>query len=216
MAVFMLNNFNNDFPRPELADEDGLLAVGGDLTIERLLNAYSNGIFPWYNPGEWIHWWCPRERFVIFPNKIHVSKSMRKTLKTTKLTVEFNSDFASVIHNCQKMREGETWITSEMEIAYNQLFDAGHALSVGVYDNNTLVGGLYGVVIGKCFFGESMFSKAPGASKIALISLSQHLSRQGFIFIDCQFHTQHLESMGGCFLPLSTYMLLLKVGTMVR
>jgi len=208
---------SNDFPPPESARDDGLLAIGGDLSVERLLNAYSNGIFPWYNPGEIIQWWCPKERFVIFPSEVIISRSMKKVMKKTTLRTEINTDFAGVMHNCRMTRENETWISDEMEAAYNNLFNAGHALSVEVYDKTVLdaaglAGGLYGVVIGKCFFGESMFSKTANASKLALIRLCEKLADEGFLFIDCQFHTNHLQSMGGKFLPWGEYKKLLVKG----
>ena len=210
MPVFRLSNKSNKFPPPELARDDGLLAIGGDLNTERLLNAYSNGIFPWYNPNEAIKWWCPNERFVIFPDNIHISNSMKKVIKNTNLEIKINTDFDCIIHNCRVMRDNHTWITDEMEVAYNKLFELGHALSVGVYEKNTLVGGLYGVVIGKCFFGESMFSKVDNASKLALIKLAEMLSRENFTFIDCQFHTCHLENMGGQYISWEMYRKLLR------
>jgi len=212
MAIFILQDEWVMFPSPELADSDGLLAIGGDLSIQRLLTAYSEGIFPWYNPGEIIQWWCPKDRFVIFPDEIHVSRSMRKLLKKAALQVKLNVDFPKIMKNCRQMREGETWITDEMEQAYNKLFEAGHAMCVAIYEDNILVGGLYGVVLGKCFFGESMFSKVPNASKLALIYLCETLAREGFVFVDCQFHTEHLEKMGGRYISWAMYKRLLKMG----
>jgi leucyl/phenylalanyl-tRNA--protein transferase len=212
MPVYRIHDNVNIFPPPELACDDGLLAIGGDLNTERLLNAYSNGIFPWYNPGEAVLWWCPKERFVIFPEKVKVSRSMKKFIKNTAMTVGINTDFERVMRQCQKMREGQTWITEEMKTAYKLLFDREHAMCVSVYIDNTLVGGLYGVVVGKCFFGESMFSKATNASKLALIALCEQLTAEGFLFIDCQFHTPHLESMGGEYLTWQAYKSLLKKG----
>ena len=200
------------FPPPEFADENGLLAIGGDLSVSRLLNAYANGIFPWYYPEEMIQWWCPRVRYVIFPEKIHVSRSLKKTIKKSPLQVKLNTDFDSIIHNCRMQREGETWLGDDMEQAYGELFRAGWILCIGVYDDSGLVGGLYGVAIGKCFFGESMFSDVDNASKIALIHLCELLSSEGFVFIDCQFHTEHLEKMGGQFISWDTYSRLLAKG----
>ena len=187
------------FPYPEEAEEDGLLAVGGDLSMERLLLAYENGIFPWYSQGEEILWWCPKERFIIRPNKIHISKSMKRIINRGEFKVTINNDFEGVISNCKEMRENAegTWITDEMREAYINLFNNGFAASVEVYKDNKLVGGIYGVKIGKCFFGESMFSKVSNASKIALISLCKKLEEENFKFLDCQFHTEHLERMGG-------------------
>jgi len=187
------------FPSPELSEEDGLLAIGGDLSLERLLLAYSNGIFPWYNEGEPILWWCPKPRFILKPNEVKISKSMKKIIKKKQFTVTFNNDFEGVINNCKSMRENNegTWITEDMKNAYINLFNCGYAISVETYLDNELVGGLYGVKIGKCFFGESMFSKVSNSSKIALITLADKLQKEDFILIDCQMHTAHLESMGG-------------------
>lgn len=190
------------FPNPELSEEDGLLAVGGDLSINRLLLAYSMGIFPWYNEGEPILWWCPKPRFILKPDEIKISKSMRKIIKKKLFKVKFNTNFEGVINNCKITRENEegTWITEDMKNAYISLFKAGYAMSVETYLNEELVGGLYGVKIGKCFFGESMFSKVSNGSKIALITLSEKLKEDNFAFIDCQVHTKHLESMGAKFI----------------
>ena len=212
MPVFMLSPDSNIFPPSELACDSGLIAVGGDLSTDRLINAYKNGIFPWYNPIESIKWWCPRERYIIFPSEIHISRSMKKLMKKTKLEIAINRDFPGVIHNCRLMREPETWITDEMEEAYTELYRLGCAMSVGVYNGQELVGGLYGVVIGKCFFGESMFSKVSNASKLALVGLCEKLSKEGFLFIDCQFHTNHLESLGGQFVSWKRYKELLAKG----
>ena len=203
------------FPNPELSDEDGLLAIGGDLSLERLIVAYCNGIFPWYNKGEPILWWCPKPRFIITPNDVTISKSMKKVIKKNELKVTFNNDFEGVINNCCSLREinGEgTWITDDMKNAYINLFKHGYAMSVETYLCDELVGGLYGVKIGKCFFGESMFSKVSNASKIALIKLSEKLADEDFIFIDCQMHTEHLESMGGKFIEWSIFKDLMNKG----
>lgn len=216
MPVFRLSEDNCIFPPSELAEEGLPLAIGGDLSVERLINAYSNGIFPWYNPGEIIQWWCPKERFVIFPNEIRISQSMKKVIKKTSLEVKLNTDFINVIHNCRMSRENATWITTEMEEAYIRLNELGYALSVAVYDSCNLVGGLYGVILGKCFFGESMFSKTANSSKLALIKLCEALKSEGFLFIDCQFHTEHLESMGGRFITWDKYKALLSAGLLMR
>lgn len=206
MSVYLLDE-EIWFPPPAGADEDGLLAVGGDLSVERLLLAYSHGIFPWFNEDTEIMWWCPRERFVIFPGEIRVSGSMRKFMRKTSWKVTINQDFDGVIHACRMIREEEgTWITDGMEEAYKELHRLGYASSVEVYDGEQMVGGLYGVVIGRCFFGESMFSRASNASKLALICLAGYLERLGFYMIDCQFHTDHLERMGGRFLSYEEYM----------
>ena len=207
MPVFKLKDDIYVFPKPELAEDNGLLAIGGDLSTLRLINAYVNGIFPWYNEGEPIMWWCPHERFVIIPGEIHISKSMKKFIRHTSLSVTFDKVFARVIHSCRSMRETKegTWITDDMERAYNELFKLGFASSCEVWDGEELVGGLYGVKIGRCFFGESMFSKTENASKLALISLAKELEKQSFEFIDCQFHTDHLESMGGRYISYNEY-----------
>ena len=202
------------FPNPDLAEEDGLLAVGGDLKFERLILAYCNGIFPWYSYGEPILWWCPKPRFIIKPNEVNVSKSMKRVFNKGKFTVTFDKDFKAVIQNCKELRENKegTWITDEMMDAYINLHKRGFASSVEVYNNEKLVGGLYGVKIGKCFFGESMFSIESNASKVALISMCKKLEEEGFIFLDCQMHTNHLESMGGKFVDWEEFKLMLKEG----
>lgn len=184
------------FPDPALAEPDGLLAIGGDLTPERLTLAYKNGIFPWYSDREPILWYSPHERFVLFPQELKLSKSMRQVLRTNKFEVTFDQDFKAVIHACASVpREGQsgTWITPEMENAYLQLHQQGKAHSVEVWQNNTMVGGLYGVQLPRIFCGESMFSKVSNASKIALIALCQ---QKNYDLIDCQMHTEHLESLG--------------------
>lgn len=197
MAIYQLTD-ELIFPNPELSEEDGLLAVGGDLSIDRLILAYSNGIFPWYSKGEPILWWSPKPRFVLMPEDIRISKSMKKIMRKGEFQVTFNNDFEGVIENCKSMRENEegTWITDEMKKAYIDLHKAGYAMSVETYFEGELVGGLYGVVIGRCCFGESMFCKVSNASKIALITLAQRLQELNFEFIDCQVYTEHLESMG--------------------
>ena len=207
MPVYRLNKGEITFPNPMYARRDGLLAVGGDLSVERLLLAYTHGIFPWYDPGEEILWWCPRERFVIFPGEIHISHSMRKYWKKHKLRLALNRDFADTMHRCRTMRESRegTWISDEMEAAYCRLFQAGYAVSVEVSEDGELAGGLYGVSIGRCFFGESMFSERENGSKAALIAFARLLQRSRFLFMDCQFYTEHLESMGGRYISWEEY-----------
>lgn len=214
MPVYRLNKNEISFPHPTLARRDGLLAVGGDLSVERLLLAYTHGIFPWYEPGEEILWWCPRERFVLFPGEIHISRSMKKYEKKHELRMVLNRDFADTMHRCRIKREFSegTWITDEMEAAYRRLHQAGYAASLEIFEDNALAGGLYGVSIGRCFFGESMFSQRENGSKEALIALARILSENNFLFIDCQFHTQHLESMGGRFISWAEYESLLREG----
>lgn len=210
--VYQLTN-RLSFPDPHYGDPDGMLAVGGDLSIDRLLLAYSNGIFPWYAFREgMIQWWCPMERFVIFPDEIHISHSMRTLINkgTYKLTI--NQAFAEVIHACGEPRidmEG-AWLGREMMDAYTHLHEQGFAASIEVWEEERLVGGLYGVTIGKCFFGESMFSLVPSASKLALIHLAQFFQKNGGTLIDCQFETPHLKSMGGRFISYEEYMELLQ------
>lgn len=214
MPVFRLDKDKVEFPHPTLARQDGLLAVGGDLSVARLLLAYSHGIFPWYNPGEEILWWCPRERFVIFPGEIHISHSMKKYMKKHKFRVVINRDFADTMHRCRMKREFDegTWISDEMEEAYLRLHKEGYAVSVEVYEDESLAGGLYGVSIGRCFFGESMFSEKENGSKTALIAFAQFLEQQEFLFIDCQFHTEHLERMGGRYISWEAYDRMLQEG----
>ncbi len=215
MPVYRLNEKEIYFPSPAYARPDGLLAVGGDLCMERLLLAYTHGIFPWYNPGEEILWWCPRERFVIFPKEVHVSRSMKKYMKKHELKVMLNRDFADTMHRCRVKREFEegTWISNEMEEAYFRLHQAGYAVSVEVLEDGVLAGGLYGVSIGRCFFGESMFSERENGSKTALIAFARFLVQNRFLFIDCQFHTEHLESMGGRYISFEEYDRMLAEGT---
>lgn len=186
------------FPPVDEALEDGLLAMGGDLRTERLLLAYQNGIFPWYEE-EVPLWWSPDPRFVLFPNKLKVSHSMRSLFNKGTYRFTTNRAFDQVIANCQTIsRNGQdgTWITQEVQVAYNQLHALGYAHSAETWENGNLVGGLYGIKLGKIFFGESMFAKASNASKFAFISYVQQLKTEGIELIDCQVYTQHLESLG--------------------
>ena len=202
------------FPKPELAEEDGLLAIGGDLRWERLLLAYCNGIFPWYSDDEPILWWCPKLRFIIKPNEVRISKSMKRVFNRGEFKVTFNNDFEGVIRRCKELRENKegTWITDDMKEAYINLFNKGFASSVEVYKEEKLVGGLYGVNIGRCFFGESMFSTETNASKVALISICKRLEEKNYLFLDCQMHTNHLESMGGKFVSWGEFKSMLQEG----
>lgn len=193
------------FPNPELADEDGLLAVGGDLSVKRLLLAYQYGIFPWYNDDTPILWYAPHERFVLFPPELKISKSMRQVLRNGRFSITVDQCFEDVINACSKIeRHGQdgTWITDEMKAAYIELHQKGHAHSVEVWRDGTLAGGLYGVQVGSVFCGESMFSKENNASKMALA----HLCGMGYELIDCQVHTSHLESMGARMINREEYM----------
>ena len=214
MAVYELSEKEIFFPMPELADDDGLLAVGGDLSEERLILAYSHGIFPWYNEGQPYLWWCPKERYIIRPGNIHISHSMKKFLRKHDINIELNRDFSDTMHRCRIKREFKegTWITDDMEKAYAVLAKDNLALSVEAYIDGELAGGLYGVSLGRCFFGESMFSDMENGSKVALIGLAQILEENDYVMIDCQFHTDHLESMGGQAINYEEYKGLLKKG----
>ena len=215
MPVYRLSKKEISFPDPVLAEENGLLAVGGDLSTDRLLLAYLYGIFPWYEPGDEILWWCPKERFLIFPGEIHVSRSMKKYMNKHDSKICLNRDFRDTMHRCRMKREQEEgpWITDEMAEAYYRMNQNGWAVSVEAFVDGELAGGLYGVSIGKCFFGESMFSERENGSKVALIALAKILEENGYLFIDCQFHTEHLESMGGRYVPWEEYNQMLEEGT---
>lgn len=198
------------FPNPSLAEEDGLLAVGGDLSTDRLLLAYHNGIFPWYNDDTPILWYSPHERFVLLPDELKISKSMRQVLKSGRFKMTYDKNFAGVIDACStvdRKGQGGTWITADMKNAYVRLHKEGHAHSVEVWEGEKLVGGLYGVQIGKVFCGESMFSKVSNASKVALISLC---NTDRYKLIDCQVHTEHLESMGAKMIGRDEYLRILQ------
>ena len=201
------------FPDPRLADEDGCLAVGGDLSIDRLLLAYQHGIFPWFSfrDNEEPVWYCPHERFVIFPDEIHISHSMRTLLNKKKYTFTLNEDFEGVIHNCSKLRYEEegAWLGEDIIKAYTELHRQGFAASVEVWEEERLVGGLYGVNIGSAFFGESMFSLVPSGSKLALIHLAKTMQELNGSIIDCQLKTAPLESMGGRYISYDEYMKLI-------
>ena len=203
--IFQLSEDTIWFPNPELADEDGLLAVGGDLSPARLILAYQNAIFPWFSDESPILWYAPHKRFVLFPEKLKLSKTMRKLLKTDKFRITFDIAFPDVIRACATILRDDllgTWITNDMQKAYIQLFDLGYAHSVEVWEDNQLVGGLYGVEINSVFCGESMFSKVSNASKAALISLCQS---KKYKLIDCQVHSDHLESLGAEFIYMNQF-----------
>lgn len=199
------------FPDPTLADEDGCLAVGGDLSVDRLLLAYSHGIFPWFSfrDNEEPVWYCPHQRFVIFPGEIHISHSMRTLLRKQLYHFSINEDFEGVIHQCSQLRieENGAWLGEDMIAAYTELHRQGFAASIEVWDqDDRLVGGLYGVNIGDAFFGESMFSLVPSGSKLALIFLAKTFEAMGGKLIDCQLETAHLRSMGGRYISYEEYM----------
>lgn len=199
------------FPDPGLAEPDGLLAVGGDLSAERLTLAYSEGIFPWYSDKSPVLWYSPHKRFVLFPQELKISKSMKRIINSGQFQVTFNQDFAAVINACANtFREGQngTWITVEMEKAYLKLHKLGQAHSVEVWQNNKLAGGLYGVEVNRIFCGESMFSNVSNASKMALIALCQQKKYQ---LIDCQMYTEHLESLGAKMISREDFMKILSI-----
>lgn len=195
----MILKSNLWFPNVEESSEEGILAIGGDLSVERLILAYSKGIFPWYSDESPILWWSPDPRFVLLPSQLKISKSMRPLFNQNKFRVTFDQNFEEVIKNCQNIKREDqpgTWITADMIKAYIKLHKKGYAHSVEVWLGKELVGGLYGVSLGKVFFGESMFAKVSNASKFGFITLVEHLKQKGFLLIDCQQETKHLESLG--------------------
>ena len=221
MAVYQLDD-ELWFPDPHHGEDDGLVAVGGDLSVDRLLLAYSNGFFPWYSfqYRDEPLWYCPLQRFVIFPDEIHVSHSMQQLINKRQYTVTVNQDFEGVIHGCATAQNRDTedgaWLGPDIIRAYTELHRQGFAASVEVWQpsddtpEGRLVGGLYGVTLGACFFGESMFSLVPSASKLALIHLARLFQQYGGSLIDCQFETPHLRSMGARHISYEEYMEILK------
>jgi len=202
MTIYLteLTNDKSYFPSLETAleDPDGLLAIGGDLSPMRIVNAYRNGIFPWFSDDQPILWWSPSKRAVIQPVQCHISKSMKRLIRKQPFTVTINQAFSEVINACAQPRASQsgTWISPSMISAYNELHQLGYAHSIEVWKNGLLVGGLYGMAIGKLFCGESMFSIVDNSSKIAFIALNQHLSHFPDTYIDCQMQTSHLSSLG--------------------
>jgi leucyl/phenylalanyl-tRNA--protein transferase len=197
--ILPLSKHATDFPDPRSAPDEGLLAYGGDLSSSRILTAYKQGIFPWYSQGDPILWWSPNPRLILYPHNFKVKKSFRRVLRSGKFSVTFDQRFSDVIRYCATVpRDGQnsTWIVPEMEEAYIRLHEEGFAHSVEVYKEEKLVGGLYGISLGKAFFGESMFSLVPDASKVAFKALSDVLGRRGYDFIDCQMKTDHMISLG--------------------
>lgn len=194
-----------------LLEPDGLLAIGGDLSTERLLVAYRHGIFPWYSDGQPILWWSPNPRAVLFPSELIISRSLRKSLKREDYTVKVDTAFERVIQACAKPRKDGlgTWITDDMMRAYIRLYKQGHAHCVEVWRNNALVGGLYGIGMGKVFFGESMFSTQTDASKIAFAYLTRQIQRWNFALIDCQVYSDHIGSLGARVIPREDFIALL-------
>jgi len=212
MPVFRLNN-DLIFPNPDLAEPDGLLAIGGDLSSSRLIEAYKLGIFPWYSEGEPIMWWSPNPRMILFPNKFKRHKNLAKTVNSNKFKITFDTVFDQVIELCSSVprvgQYGDTWITNEMKLAYIKLHKLGIAHSVEVSYENKLVGGLYGLSIGKCFFGESMFHTVTDASKVALWHLVDRMTMWNFDMIDVQQETDHLKSLGAISVDRKEFLLLL-------
>ena len=196
------------FPPVDTADEDGVVAIGGDLSAKRLLLAYRSGIFPWYNEEEPIVWWSPDPRCVLFPNNLKISKSMQTVLNNGRFGFTSNSAFVDVIENCKqvnKQKHKGTWITNDIINAYTELHTLGHAHSAEAWQDGELVGGLYGIRMGNIFFGESMFSKVSNASKFAFILYIQQLQKEGVVLIDCQQATVHLQSLGATLIERSNF-----------
>jgi leucyl/phenylalanyl-tRNA--protein transferase len=201
------------FPPVEEASYEGILAIGGDLSVKRLLLAYENGIFPWYNENEPILWWSPSERMVVNPNDYKASKSLRNIINRNIFEVTINKDFEAVIKNCQKIDRKEqdgTWISNEIIKSYTKLHQLGKAISFEVWQNGELVGGLYGVDLGHVFCGESMFSKISNASKVAFVKLIDYLKQNNYKLLDCQVHNDHLEKLGAFEISRATFMKILK------
>jgi len=210
MPLFALDN-TLVFPPVYLAEPDGLLAIGGDLSTDRLLLAYRSGIFPWYE-NEHILWWCPDPRFVLFPDELKISSSMLQLIKKNQFEFTVNKDFSSVIGNCKTIsRRGQesTWITDDVREAFIQLHSLGYAHSAETWQNGELVGGLYGIRLGKVFFGESMFSKVSNASKFSFIQYVNHLQSENVALIDCQVYTAHLQSLGARMIPRAEFVAML-------
>lgn len=212
--IFQLHDNAFMFPDPRLGEPEGLFAAGGDLSPERLLLAYGMGAFPWYpfRDCEEPYWYCPMERFVIFPEEIHVSHSVRNILNRGVYRMSINEDFSGVITGCSEKRiemEG-AWLGPDIIAAYTRLHEMGFAASVEVWRGDRLAGGLYGVTLGNAFFGESMFSREPGASKLALIHLARTMRERGGRLIDCQFETPHLKSMGGRAISYDEYLAIIR------
>lgn len=209
-----LNPHSLHFPPVDAAlkNPNGLLAVGGDLSAERLISAYRQGVFPWYEQGQPLLWWSPDPRTVLLPNALHVSRSMQKFLRKTRFEVTFDQNFSDVIQHCAEPRDytDATWITPQMQEAYLELHKRDLAHSVEVWDQGELIGGLYGVALGKVFFGESMFSRRSNASKTGFIILVRQLQKWGFELIDCQMPTDHLESLGASEIPRHEFIAILQ------
>lgn len=211
--AFFISEEQSGFPPVSLADPDGLLAIGGSLTFDRLKTAYRQGIFPWYNEGEPVCWYCPDPRFVLFPARISVSHTMKRFLKKEAFEFTVDTAFAEVVKRCRHTKRKDkagSWITDEIENAYNVLHQKDLAHSSEVWKDGRLVGGLYGVQMGNVFFGESMFSLESNASKFAFIKHVERMKTEGVLLIDCQVYTPHLESLGAEFIPRKSFVNLLE------
>ena len=208
MPVFLLTD-ELIFPSPELANKDGLLAVGGDLSPERLLLAYRNGIFPWYSEKEPVLWWSPHPRLTLYPHELKISRSLARIIRQNRFSVSMDTAFPQVIRECAGMRrrkEEGTWLVDEMIDAYINLHEYGYAHSVETWKQGRLVGGLYGIALGRCFFGESKFTLVSNASKVAFVALVEWLKQRDFVMIDCQVTTAHLVSFGAREISRSTFL----------
>lgn len=213
MPFICFDENNISFPPVEEADEEGLLLIGGKLTPANVLEAYKEGIFPWYNEDEPVLWWSPDPRFVLFPSELHISRSMQKLIKQQRFSFKTDTAFEDVISACKTTpRTGQngTWITSDVEDVYTELFKLGYAHSAETWQNDELLGGMYGIQLGKVFFGESMFSHKSNASKFAFINFVQHLQSTGVELIDCQVYTPHVESLGARMIKRKEFTSLLK------
>lgn len=213
MSIYFLPEKNFNFPDPNLADEEGILAIGGNLEEDTLIKAYSNSLFPWFEPDSPIIWWTPNPRFVLFPENIRIQKSMRSIFNSKKFEFRYNTCFEEVLKQCasvpRKDQDG-TWIDNRIEQAFKKLHSNGWCHSIEVWKNNELIGGLYGIIIGTIFFGESMFSKEANASKAALIHLCNNHKELGIKLIDCQVHTEHLEFLGANFMDRIEFLRILE------
>jgi leucyl/phenylalanyl-tRNA--protein transferase len=212
--IYLLDDDNFDFPTPDMIDGD-LVAIGGDFHPQRLINAYENGIFPWFiDEYNYIHWFCPKKRMVLYPSEMKVSKSLKRVINNKGYVVKSNERFEDVIRSCANIKrkhEDETWISEEFICAYTQLFELGYAFSIECYLDEELVGGLYGLLIGNVFCGESMFAKERDASKVAFYHLCQQAEQNGIKIIDCQVYNDHLASLGAKEIPRDEYVKLLKI-----
>ncbi len=214
MQLITADTPETQFPSPNSASEEGLVAVGGEITTKRVLSAYRQGIFPWYSEDQPVLWWSPEPRAILYPDGIKISRSLKKTLRRSKYSITADTAFSQVVKACAGPRTqsptGGTWITAEMMDTYNRLHQLGYGHSIEVWDQEKLVGGLYGLSLGSAFFGESMFSHRPDASKLALVSLAKFSKSSGIDFIDCQLPTDHLASMGAINISRKEYLKILE------